>query len=40
LDLMPSTGDAQASGILIMKASGPPKKAPGKLKRYFSTQPK
>jgi hypothetical protein len=40
LDFMPSTGDAQASAILIMKASGLPKKAPGKLKRYFSTQPK
>jgi hypothetical protein len=40
LDFMPSTGDAQASAILIMKASGLPKKAPGKLKRYFSTQAK
>jgi len=40
LDFIPSTGDAQTSAILIMKASGTPKKAPGKLKRYFSTQPK
>jgi len=40
LDFMPSTGDAQVSAVLIKKASGTPKKAPGKLKRYFSTQPK
>ena len=40
LDFIPSTGDAQASAILIMKASGIPKKLPGRLKRYFTTQAK
>ena len=38
LDFLPSTGDAQVSAIRIMKASGAPKKLPGKLKRHFSTQ--
>jgi len=40
LDFMPSTGDAQVSALLIRKASGTPKKLPGRLKRYFSTQAK
>ncbi len=38
LDFIPSTGDAQVSAVLIMKASGTPKKLPGRLKRHFSTQ--
>ena len=38
LDFMPSTGDAQVSAVLIKKASGTPKKLPGRLKRHFSTQ--
>jgi hypothetical protein len=40
LDFIPSTGDAQFSALLIKKASGALKNPPGKLKRYFSTQPK
>jgi hypothetical protein len=40
LDFMPSTGDAQVSALLIMKASGTPKKLPGRLKKHFSTQAK
>jgi hypothetical protein len=40
LDFMPSTGDAQVSAVLIKKASGTPKKLPGRLKRHFSTQAK
>jgi hypothetical protein len=38
LDFMPSTGDAEISALLLRKASGTPKKLPGRLKRYFSTQ--
>jgi hypothetical protein len=38
LDFLPSAGEAQVSAILITKASGTPKRPPGKLKRYFTTQ--
>jgi hypothetical protein len=40
LDFLPSVGDAQVSAILVLKASGSPKKPLGKLKRYFTTEPK
>jgi len=38
LDFLPSTGDAQVSAILVTKASGSPKRPPGKLKRYFTSE--
>jgi hypothetical protein len=38
LDFLPSAGDAQVSAILVAKASGSPKRPPGKLKRYFTTE--
>ena len=39
-DFLPRNGDAQVSAILVMKASGPPKNLPGKIKRFFTTQSK
>ena len=37
---LPRLGDAQICGILVKKASGPNKNAPGKVKKFFTTQAK
>ncbi len=37
---LPRIGDAQICGILVKKASGPNKNAPGKVKKFFTTQAK
>jgi hypothetical protein len=39
-DFLPRTGDAQVSAILVRKASGPNKHAPGKVWRFYTTQAK
>jgi hypothetical protein len=39
-DFLPRTGEAQVSAILVMKASGSNKHAPGKVKRFYTTQAK
>jgi hypothetical protein len=37
-DFLPRIGDAQVSAILVRTASGPDKHAPGKVRRFFTTQ--